>query len=923
MNFLKIIGSNIKSILLIWSAFLIMVVVSHFYVNSGVKEQIDLHSSHEINFYKLALDKLFDAHEAALTNAAAVMALALDRQASQFDLEEIVRVLGGVYANQSDIQDVFARLYGVIDGRIIETSDLTAESTLDLQSAERLKAVLAANGLFRSEPFVDPQTQQTVASASLAVRDGQGVVRGFMAVDFLLEPIIARTSSYQLGGQGHGLLLSSSMVLLAYPQADQVGRKLSDIPELAPLVNFLRELGPEAQVSNFNYLGVKQIGFFSRLSNGWSMGIFCPIDYYLHQSFSIKAALVLVGLVLAIVLSLLIVRLNMAKIQSEEKNRSKSSFLARVSHEIRTPMNAIVGLSELAHRDFGRPQVLGYIIEIRRAASILLGIINDILDFSKIESGKFSIIETHYDLDRLLGDVLAIIRLRADEKSLKIETSIDPTLPKGLLGDDRGLRQVLLNLISNAIKYTPSGFVKLSASGQMVNDQVIKLNFTIEDSGVGISSEGLDKLFTDFVRLADRRIGRNVEGTGLGLVISRHICRQMNGDVTAESQPGQGSKFTAFVQQVVIDPSPIGASEGAFQQVVPAPRNVAAFTASGYRVLVVDDIATNLMVARELLAPYGMEVVTCLSGKQAVRAEAEQPFDLFFIDHMMPDIDGVETLRRIRSLGGRSLSTPAVALTANAVAGAREMLISQGFDDFLSKPIDSDEMTDILDKWVQPGARQESVFEETQPTYEDATDMDKLFVALKAAHVDTNLGLKRCGGIPAVYVRILETFVRDLERISEQLKTETQLQDAASAEALTITVHAVKSATANIGAEDISAEALRLETALKSGDLSDVTGGGLASFCQSLLSLSTSIKEALAAFEGRVKTSGASGGSVGPEELGRLKVALAENDGSLAERLLSELGKKADPGLRRILSQISYHVILSDYREALKLIEGL
>lgn len=382
-------------------------------------------------------------------------------------------------------------------------------------------------------------------------------------------------------------------------------------------------------------------------------------------------------------------RMRELKEQADHANMAKSLFLANMSHEIRTPINAILGINEVILRDYEEPQLTEYSRRIQNATKALLALVNDILDFSRIEAGKIEIRPEIYDVKNFIQGLTDTFQDKAVQKQLEFVTELGQDLPEKLFGDATRVRQVAVNLLSNAVKYTNQGFIKMHILCQRQDIENVSLIISIEDSGIGIREEDMPKLFERFERLDENR-NRTIEGVGLGLNITKKIVRVMGGDLKVYSVYGRGSVFTAIIPQKLI------IADEKYEM-----KNEAEFTAPAAKILLVDDSQTNLMVEQALLQRTKAQMTAVLSGKECLEEIQKEHYDLIFLDHRMPDMDGIETLRRIRSMHSMCESTPVVMLTANAVNDARNDYLQMGFDEFLSKPVDSKMMEDMVQKFLR------------------------------------------------------------------------------------------------------------------------------------------------------------------------------------------------------------------------------
>ncbi len=390
--------------------------------------------------------------------------------------------------------------------------------------------------------------------------------------------------------------------------------------------------------------------------------------------------------------------LNVARNNADKANAAKSAFLASMSHEIRTPLNAVLGMDEMIMRESDIEEIHKHSAGIMDAGKSLLSIIDDILDFSKIESGMMTLAPVDYQVNKEVRELYNIVTFRARKKGLQLMFDIDPTMPRVLHGDEIRVRQILINIINNAIKYTKVGWVKVNIGYEKQQDGNIVVVASVEDTGIGIRKEDLPKLFDKFQRF-DENINHRVEGTGLGLSIVYNLLNMMGGSIDVKSVYQRGSKFTVWIPQIVVDSTPVGTFDMEYSTEVKEYKE--SFKAPEARVLVVDDNQINLNIVKGLLKRTEMCIDVVSSGYECLENVEKTKYDIILLDHMMPEMDGVEVLERLKSMNNNmSKDAPIIALTANAIVGAKEHYMSLGFDDYLSKPIDSKELENVIRKYL-------------------------------------------------------------------------------------------------------------------------------------------------------------------------------------------------------------------------------
>lgn len=520
-------------------------------------------------------------------------------------------------------------------------------------------------------------------------------------------------------------------------------------------------------------------------------------------------------------------KLEVAKRASE----AKSTFLSNMSHEIRTPINAILGMDEMILRESTQEDILKYAEDIRSAGNSLLGIVNDTLDFSKIEAGKLEIVPVEYACSSVINDLINMIRKRAEDKGLELIVKIDPDIPNILYGDEIRIKQVMTNILTNAVKYTEEGSVKFEIQTKCHKEDNIILRFVVSDTGIGIKEEDMPKLFGAFERI-DERHNRTIEGSGLGMAITQDLLEMMGSKLEVSSIYGMGSVFAFDLQQKIIDEEPIGDFEQALKRSIAKRKEYhESFTAPDAKILVVDDTVMNLTVIENLLKKTKIHIDTATSGMECIEKLNHNKYDMIFLDHRMPEMDGIETFRLIRKheLLDKE-NTPVIALTANAISGSREMYLKEGFDDYISKPIDPTHLEVVILKYLLPkglaivtddddsedtdktnkyisGKETAGKDEDGLDSFDPDTQVPKWIRGITG--IDVNKGLYNCGS-PQGYEDALRVYE---EGADDSISIIEKSYESSDYDNYTIKVHAIKSSSRIIGAGSLGSLAEELENA--------------------------------------------------------------------------------------------------------------
>ena len=903
-------------------AFLLMVSLSYIFMKNIVLVHLVKNTESMLAYERTQIGSTIMQSRITLDGVSRTVRNMIMRDSSADDIQSFISDISKIRLNWQNVSS-FHSLYGYFEtlpGGPVYIGEYSYTNLLDGFVPEEFlwyQNAVAANGEIASSMSHERvSTGELILTYSRCIYDDEGRQLGVVCLDIRIDEMGQQVVEMAQSLGGHGMLICEHFIILAHENQVFVGKQMRDVPtEAAPLEDYLREGIEISEYPINSYKGEPAVAFFRKLENGWYLGIIVPKGPYYQSVTDVTYTLILLGLILALILMSILISVDSARNRSDEENRQKSAFLANMSHEIRTPMNAILGITEMQLHDTTlMPKTREALDKIYNSGDLLLGIVNDILDMSKIEAGKMELIPTKYEIASFITDTVALNIMRFGSKPIEFELTVDENMPSTLFGDELRIKQVLNNLISNSFKYTVKGTIRLSISAETSNDKSeeseVTLVLTISDTGIGMSVDQLNQLFEEYARF-NMEANRTAQGTGLGMSITQNLVRMMNGKISVDSILNKGTVFTVRIPQKRTDEGVIGKELAESLQnfridgIKQRKRAQIVFEPMPYgKILIVDDVESNLYVATGLMVPYGMKIDTVMSGFEAIEKIKEgNVYDIVFMDHMMPKMDGMEATNIIRKLG---YDNPIIALTANAMAGQADVFLANGFDDFISKPIDIRQLNAILKKYVR----------NKQPPE-----------VIDAAHqqINGNENEYTDGMIqPSVDPHLAEVFVRDASKAVATLESIYEKREAYEDDDIkmfTINVHGMKSALALINELELSAVASKLEQAGRKKSI-DVISAETPAFLNNL----RKIIEELTPDKRECESirMDAQDFAYLREKLLVVQDACSTYDKKTAKAAISELRQKTWPyAVEELLGTVAEHLLHSNFEEVARVSEEI
>ena len=803
-----------KQLLFVWLAFILMTITCYYTIKGVVHESLETEAENTIFYAHSMITSNLLKLEETLQNVSYNTRNLILKGAGADDIHtymtEITNYLLSEKTGESNLTLVYG-YFDIFDGIFINGSGWVPSD--DYAPVERpwYKAAVAAGGdIVLVSPYTDANTKKYVITYSQQIFDREGNALGVVCADAQIDKITEFISNMYKSKKGYGLLMNELSEIIIHPNTSYIGHTIYNVnKEFSKLAEHFDHSDDIFKKEVINYKGENAMTFLKKIENDWYIGISIPIKEYNKKAETLKYIIITLGIIFSILLNLILLKINTEKYDSDYKNYHKSKFLAMMSHEIRTPLNAILGISEIQTQNKTLPDnIMEAFDKINDCGLSLLEIINSILDFSKIEANKIEIISAKYDIVSLIEDAVILNMPYIDGKDIEVRLDVDENIPRAPHGDELRIKQIFNNLLSNAFKYTREGKVEISVSAEFDErrnnkNNMFTLVFKVSDTGIGMTDEQINNIFKEYYRF-NFEANRAIQGTGLGMNITKHLVQLMNGKILVESEYGKGSTFTVFLHQEYTDAKPIGAESAQnlrrfrFSKSTQTKKTQIIREYMPYgSVLVVDDVGTNLYVAKGLLSPYGLKTDFATSGFEALeKINENKEYDIIFMDHMMPQMDGIETVKRLRKSGYKY---PIVALTANAVTGQRDLFLNNGFDEFISKPIDIRELNAILNKFIR----------DRQPTEViEKADKEKAVMANSNKLPDDTP--------PQIDDELFKIFILDAQKAIVAIESTIKLFPDLSADDLylfTLNVHAMKGSLATIGENELSDKALELEKA--------------------------------------------------------------------------------------------------------------